>query len=204
MARPRNGTSPHTRYRRARERVSAFENQYAKLERTRPRARGKKSARTRALNELARRIGAARGQLTKARNAIAQGARTRAAVRLNARQKRREAAKRGWETRRVPKTAPDHGKVIPFVTMAGVVYVWPPAKSDRSKVGSYWNAIGTFLSTGSSASLDRFNGDSIYDEISEKRLPFVTDPAFIIAHNEEYDFGAGFYKRRSEAPRNAA
>ena len=82
--------------------------------------------------------------------------------------------------------------------------VWSPSKAERSQVGKYWNAVDTFLSTGSRASLDRFAGASIYDEISGQRLPFVTDPAIIIAHSDEFAFGLCFYRDRREVQRFAA
>ena len=54
MARPRNGKSAYTRYRRARENLAALVGEHEKLARSRPRTPGKKGAKTRALNNLAR------------------------------------------------------------------------------------------------------------------------------------------------------
>ena len=94
---------------------------------------------------------------------------------------------------------------MPFLTAErGVVFVWPPLKSDRSKIGLHWNAIDELLSNGSTDGLARLAGDSVYDEISGKRLPFVTDPALIIAHSDEFDFGAAFYRDRHQGDRFAA
>jgi len=204
VARPRNGTSAHTRYRRAREHLAELESQYATIERTRPTKSGKKGARTRALNSLLRRLRAARGQLTKARAAIARAASQRVTAKSLTKRKRSEAAKKGWATRRTRKAAPGTpGLAMPFLTPAGVVYVWPPAKSDRSKIGAHWNAIDNLLSTGSSDLLGPFAGDAIYDEISGRRLPFVTDPTIIIAHSDEFEFGAAFYRDRYQVARFA-
>jgi hypothetical protein len=46
---------------------------------------------------------------------------------------------------------------------------------------------------------------SITASSSGRRLPFVTDPAVILEHEAEFDFGVtGFYKRREELARFAA
>lgn len=205
--------SPHTRYRHSRARLGELEMLRAALERTRPRKRGKKAAKTRALNKLARQIPAAKGLLTKARNAIAKAARTRNAGTTVAKRNRSEAAKKGWATRRACTTAAPivdpEGTVerklgIPFLTVEkGVVGVWPPSKDDRKKVGKYWSTVDRLLSN-QPASFESFEGDSIFDEISGKRLPFVTDLDVIYAHNEEYlDFGISFYRDRREYARLA-
>ena len=133
--------SPHTSYRHARARLADLEALRDKLARSRPRTSGKKAAKTRQLNRLARRIPAAKGLLTKARNAIAKAAATRTTHKRSASQKRSDAAKRGWSTRRakasqapvVPAAIPA-GKALPWLTYEkGVVGVWPPSKDDRSK-----------------------------------------------------------------------
>jgi hypothetical protein len=196
--------SPHTRYRHARARLADLEAARAVLERLRPRTSGKKAAKTRALNDLARKIPAAKGVLTKARNAIAQAATAHTSGKRIARQKRSEAAKKGWATRRArkaplpPVTAHGSHQALPFLTEEhGVVGVWPPSKDDRSKVGRYWGIVDRLLSN-QSASFARFEGGSIYDEISRKRLPFVTDPDIIMAHSDEYLFGLSIYRDRHE------
>jgi hypothetical protein len=199
--------SAHTRYRHARARLADLEALRAQIERSRPRTRGKKAARTRALNKLARQIPAAKGLLTKARNAIAKAAATRTTSALTAKQKRSEAAKRGWAKRRARKVSPapvapatpaGSGKAIPFLTYdKGIVGVWPPSKDDRSKVGKYWGTVDRLLSN-QPASFERFENDSIYDEIGGKRLPFVTDRDFIMAHSDEFNFGLSFYRDRHE------
>src|SRR5580698_5060568 len=104
MALRKNG--PWSHYRRAQKTLSELEVQLAALVRTRPRARGKKAAKTRALNKLSRRIPAAKGLLTKARNAIAKASRGRKSTTSAAKQKRSDAAKRGWAKRRAQKTSP--------------------------------------------------------------------------------------------------
>jgi hypothetical protein len=198
--------SAHTRYRHARARLADLEALRAALERTRPHTRGKRAAKTRALNRLARQIRAAKGLLTKARNAIAKAARTRKSSTSATRQKRSAAAKRGWATRRGRMVAPapvqvvpfSSNKALPFLTVErGVIGVWPPSKDDRSKVGRYWSTVDRLLSN-QPASFEQFDGDSIYDEISGKRLPFVTDRDVILAHSDEYVFGISFYRDRHE------
>ena len=69
--------SPHARYRHARARLADLEALRDELARSRPRTSGKKAAKTRHLNKLARQIPSAKGLLTKARNAIAKAAATR-------------------------------------------------------------------------------------------------------------------------------
>ena len=88
-------------------------------------------------------------------------------------------------------------KAIPFLTRAGVRYVWPPSKSDRAKVASQWNEIDKLLSF-KPTSFARFKNDSIYDEISEQRLRFVIDHDTIYAHSDEFDFGPSFYRDRRD------
>jgi hypothetical protein len=60
------------------------------------------------------------------------------------------------------------------------------------------------LDTGRTDLLDRFDGKSIFDTESGKRLYFVTDPNVIFEHEAELDLGPGFYKRREEVTRFAA
>ncbi len=206
MARPKKGTSAHTRYRRANERLADFEDRLALLARSRPRTPGKKAAKTRALNALRRQITAARGELTKSLRAISQATSQRASAKLAARQKRSEAAKRGW-SRRSGEAAPavkSAGLAIPFLTLDGVTWIWPPSKSDRSKVGNFWNpGVDTVLASGSTTLVNRFEGDSVFDEISGRHLAFVTDPNIIIANSDEYDFGPSFYRDRRDVRRFA-
>jgi hypothetical protein len=200
-------SSPHTSYRHARARLADLEALRDKLARSRPRTSGKKAAKTRQLNKLARQIPAAKGLLTKARNAIAKAVATRTTEKRTASQKRSDAAKRGWSTRRAGKaslapvataTTPGSGKALPFLTFEkGVVGVWPPSKDDRSKLGKYWGTVDRLLSN-RPASFVRFEGDSIYDEISGKHLPFITDRDFILAHSDEFNFGLTIYRDRYE------
>jgi hypothetical protein len=84
---------------------------------------------------------------------------------------------------------------MPHLTAAGVRPVWPPSKGDRSKEGSYWNEVDSLLSN-RPASFQQFKGTSIYDEISGKHLPFVTDPDIIYFYSDEFDFGDTFYRDR--------
>jgi hypothetical protein len=203
MARQKAGL--WSKYRRASNRLAELEAQRAELQRSRPRTRGKKAAKTRALTKLARQIPSAKGLLTKARQAIARAASARSSHNGAAKQKRSEAARRGWVTRRARKAAmrahtpaPGSHQAMPFLTREkGVVGVWPPSKADRSKVNKYWSMVDRLLSN-QPASFEHFENDSIYDEISGKHLPFVTDRDFIYAHSDEFDFGISFYKDRHE------
>ena len=215
MAQAKRGSSPHTKRRHALSRIAELEAQQAKLERSRPRTSGKKGAKTRALNTIARQLRAARGTLTKARNAIARGASQKATSKRALTAKRSEAAKKGWATRRARVSAPaaapappiaffSRAEFMPFLTESGVVYV-NPVGSDRSLLGKYWTpALRTLLDTGRTDLLDRFEGKSIFDMESKQRLHFVTDPNVIFEHEAELDLGPGFYKRREEVTRFAA
>jgi hypothetical protein len=205
MARRTSSVSPHTRYQRARRKLSELEAQYVVIERSRPRTRGKKAVKTRRLNTLARALRVARGQLTKARNAIAHTASTRKAAKRTASQKRSKAAKQGWETRRArakptKPTPVSEGLFMPFLTEGGVVYV-NPLGDHRKLVGSYWNAVHWFLATGHDAFLTPFEGVRIFDAETAKTFPFVTDTNIITEYVDELDFGAGFYKARNEINR---
>jgi hypothetical protein len=91
MAQAKRGSSLHTKYRHARKRFAELEAQQAKLERSKPRSPGKKGAKTRALNKLNGQIRAAKGQLTKARNAIAREAAARTSHKRTSKQKRRRS-----------------------------------------------------------------------------------------------------------------
>ncbi len=197
MQRMKRGTSPHTRRRHALQNLADLAAQQTKLQRLRPRTRGKKAARTRALNQVARKISAARGQLTKARNAIARASRVHTSKKITEKQKRSAAAHRGWAKRHAQKAkpAPASARTIPHLTAAGIQDVWPPSAVDRSKEGSYWNEVDSLLSN-RLASFARFEGASIYDEISDQRLPFITDVDTILAFSDYFHFGEGFYRDR--------
>jgi hypothetical protein len=211
MAQAKRGSSPHTKRRHALQRIDELEARQAKLERSRPRTPGKKGAKTRALNAIARRLRAARGALTKARNAIAKAASGRGTAKRAATAKRSEAAKKGWATRRAraaaapvtPIAFSSRAQFMPHLTENGVVYV-NPVGSDRSLLGKYWTpGLRAFLA-GRTDALDRFEGKSIFDAESRRRLPFVTDPNVILEQEAELDLGPGFYKRREEVTRFAA
>ncbi len=192
MAARKTGTSPHTRYRHAREHLADLEAQYAKIERSRPRTVGKRGWRTRRLHMLAGQLRSARGMLTKARNAIAQAASERASAKCAAKQRRSDAAKRGWSkrkaTREVPVPVPVPAPAQPARAMRFLeerdgevkqILVDPPSKDDRSAIGSYWHAVGVYRNGGSTALLSRFDGRSIYDARTQRRIRFVTDPALL-------------------------
>lgn len=215
MAQAKRGSSPHTKRRHALSRIAELQARQLKLERSRPRTSGKKGAKTRALNTIARQLCAARGALTKARNAIAKAASQKVASKRVTTAKRSAAAKKGWATRRARADAASAEQVtpiafgsraefMPFLSESGVVYV-NPVGSDRSLLGKYWTpALRTFLDTGRTDLLDRFDGKSIFDSESGQRLRFVTDPNVIFEHEAELDLGPGFYKRREEVTRFAA
>lgn len=205
MAQRKRGSSPQSRYRRARERVSTLEEQVAKLERSRPRTPGKKGAKTRGLNRLTRQLSSARGWLTKTRNAIAEAKHEAAEAKSLAKQKRSEAARKGHATRRM-RAKPDHlavpgaasDRTMPFLAPDGLIRVLPLG-NDRKLVGKYWHAVGRYLENGRTFELRMLEGESIYDALRQQRLPFVTDLQTILEYEAEFDFGAsGFYKRRDQ------
>lgn len=206
MAARKRGSSPQSRYRRARERVSGLEAQYAKLECSRPRTSGKKGAKTKALNKLGRQLSAARGWATKTRNAIAQVKREAVSSKSLAKQKRSEAARKGHAARRartitvpVSETAPlaaPSEQTMPFLAPDGLIRVLPLG-NDRKLVGKYWHAVRGYLENRQTFELMVLEGESIYDALRQQRLPFVTDLQTILEHEAAFDFGAsGFYKRR--------
>lgn len=207
MERRKRGASAHSLYRHARARLADLEAARAAIERSRPRTPGKKAAKTRFLNKLGRRIPAARGLLTKARNAIAKAARGKKSTISAAKVKRSDAAKRGWVNRRARKASPAaaapssnprfYSYKMPFLTRAGVIDVYPPSKDDRSKIGKYFGQIDRILAN-APYSLVEFNDDSIYDELSGQRFTFITDVDFILAHSDEFNFGLSFYRDRHE------
>ena len=186
MAARKTGTSPHARYRRARKHLSGLEAFQATLARSRPRTPGKKGAKTRALNNLSRRVSAARGQVTKTRNAIAKAASERASAKSVAKQRRSDAAKRGWSKREATREAPPPTQPVRAMRFleerdgeVKQILVAPPSKDDRSAIGSYWHAVGVYRNGGSTALLDRFDGRSIYDARTQSRIRFVTDPGLL-------------------------
>jgi hypothetical protein len=186
--------------------LADLESQFMKLERSRPRTPGKKGAKTRALNKLSRRISAARGRLTKSRNAIAKAARTHSTSTAAARLKRSAAAKKGWASRlrRLAGAVTDGtGKFMPMLTKDGVVWV-NPVGDDRSLLGVYWTGVGDRLNNMPTLVLQGLDGLSIVDSETGARYPFITDMDTILAYHEHFDFGPSFYKSRGEAPRLAA
>jgi hypothetical protein len=203
---PRQANGSWAKYRNARKRRAELEAAHAKLQRSRPRTRGKKAAKMRALNKLTRQIRAAKGVLTKAQKAIAKAASARTFGDKIAREKRSEAAKRGWAKRRAgkasatavqPIAAPSPKKTLPFLTLRGIIDVWPPSSDDRSKIGKYFGQIDRLLAH-LPASFAPFEGDSIYDELSGEHLPFITDIDFILARSDEFNFGLSIYRDRHE------
>jgi hypothetical protein len=205
MARPRNGTSAHTRYRHAREHLADLAAQHANLARSRPRTPGKKAAKTRALNALTRQLSAARGALTKALHAVAQENSQRVGAKSGAKDGRSAAARKGWATRRRhsrPSGLPPDASFMPHLTYDGPVWVYPIG-NDRSVEGRWMHNVKLFLENQPNA-LDDFEGQSIFDVETQQRLPFVTDRSVILQYQDTFDFGPSFYKRRSDVARFAA
>jgi hypothetical protein len=193
MARGKNGR--WSKYRNARDLLTDLEAQREKRLRMRPRTRGKKAAKTRALNQLARKIRAAKGALTKARNAISRAAAERKVAKSTAKLKRSAAATKGWAKRKAARQATAYavtshaetslpGRRMRFLEerdgVAVRVEVAPPDRADRSAIGSYWYAVGVFRDNGSTTLLRRFEDRSIYDGLRQERLPFVTDPTLLL------------------------
>jgi hypothetical protein len=205
MAKRKRTPSPYTPYRRARGLVAELESQLAKLERSRPRTPGKKGARTRTLKKLRRRLGAARGRLTKARNAIAAATRTRSTISSAARLKRSAAAKKGWATRlaraAVADTADD--KFMPMLTRTGIAWV-NPVGDDRSLLATYWTVLDDVVNYVPTFLLDGFEGLSIVDAETGERYYFVTDIDTILSFHDHFDFGPSFYKSRGEVAKQPA
>lgn len=200
MAAPKR--SPHTRRRHALDRLTSLEAHRDKLERSKPRTPGKKGAKTRALNKLLRQIRAAKGQVTKARNAIAREAAARSSHMRAAKQKRSEAAKKGWAKRRAAKGTSRIGDVWQHLLPDGTTTTVVLDNADSSLEGLYWNAYGDALA--GKRDLWEFQGLSVFDLDRQQRFPFVTDLNLIAEHADEIDFGPGFYKRRSDTPGTAA
>ena len=201
MAQAKRGASPHTKYRHARKRFAELEAQQAKLERSKPRSPGKRGAKTRALNKLDGQIRAAKGQLTKARKAIAREAASRTTHTLTAKQRRSEAAKKGWAKRRAGKGASRVGDIWQHLLPDGRTTTVVLDKSDSSLEGLYWNAFED--ARGGKRDLWVFAGLSVFDLDGQRRYPFVTDLDLISEHADEIDFGPGFYKRRGDTPATA-
>jgi hypothetical protein len=200
MAAPKR--SPHTRRRHALDRLANLEARRDKLERSRPRTPGKKGAKTRALNKLLRQIRAAKGQVTKARNAIARGAAARTSHNRAAKQKRSDAAKKGWVKRRATSSASRIGDIWQHLLPDGKTTPVTLNPSDSSLEGFYWNAYED--ARAGKRDLWEFSGLSVFDLDRQQRFPFVTDLDVIAEHADEIDFGPGFYKRRSDAPGTTA
>jgi hypothetical protein len=193
--------SPHTARRHALAQLAGLETSYAALEGSRPRTRGKKAAKTRGLNKLKRRVSAAKGLLTKAKNAIARETASRNSQKHAAKQKRSEAARKGWAKRRVPR-ASQTGDVWQHLLPDGTTTTVVVDEADSSLEGLYWSAFED--ARAGKRDLWEFKGLSVFDLDRQRRFPFVTDLDVIAEHAEEIDFGPGFYKRRSETPGSAA
>jgi hypothetical protein len=203
MAKSKPPLSPRGTYRRVLATLTDLEAQREKLDRSRPRTRGKKGAKTRALNTLTRKIRAARGLVTKARNAIAKPPKANPSEAT--RERRSAAAKKGWATRRARllDLAAPGGKFMPMLTTDGVVWI-NPLGDDRSLLGSYWNAVDDRLKNRLTLALDLFDGLSVFDSETGQHLPFITDMDTILAYHDHFDFGSPFYKARGDVPRFAA
>lgn len=194
--------SAHTQYRHARAKLAELEALRDELLRTRPRTRGRRAAKTRASNKLKRKISAAKGLLTKARNNIARAARVKKSDSSTHKQKRSAAAKKGWAKRRSGRSASGIGDTWQHLLPDGTTTTVILDKGDSSLEGLYWNAHADALA--GKRDLWEFTGASVFDLDRQRRLPFVTNLDVIAEHADEIDFGPGFYKRRNEAPGGAA
>jgi len=184
-----------SKYRSATKRLAELEPLCDKVQRSRPRARGKKAAKTRASNKLKRQIAATKGLLTKARNRIARGAAQCKAAKSAATRKRSAAAKKGWTKRKRSAPAISHTAVPRAETSrtnhrmrfleerdgsARQIYVVLPDRADRAAVQTYWHAIDILRTNGSTNLLRAFEGLTVFDASREQRLPFVTDPTLLL------------------------
>jgi hypothetical protein len=205
MAKSKAPLSSRGKYRRVLAMLADLEAQREKLDRSRPRTRGKKGAKTRALTQLTRKIRAARGQVTKARNAMPKAPKPTAGAKVAARAKRSAAAQKGWATRRARllDLAAPGGKFMPMLTANGVVWI-NPLGDDRSLLASYWNAVDDRLKNRLTLALDLFDGLSVFDSETGQHLPFITDMDIILAYHDHFDFASPFYKARGDVPRLAA
>jgi hypothetical protein len=190
------------KYRTARARLSALETLRDTLERSRPRTRGKKAARTRALNKLKRQIPAAKGLLTKARKVIDRAKTPQNVESGSAFQKRSDAAKRGWAKRRANASGSVAWATWLHLLPDGSLTTITLDKTDSTLEGMYWNAHGDTLA--GKRGLWEFEGISVFDIERQREYPFVTDLDVIAESADSIDFGPGFYKRRNESPGGGA
>ena len=87
---------------------------------------------------------------------------------------------------------------MPWATIDGLRYIWPPSQGDRSQLGRFWAAYENLRdNTGRLRPID-FAGQTIYDEISGRHLEFLTDDDALLEHSGEYHFGVTLYRDRSE------
>jgi hypothetical protein len=200
MARARTGA--WSKYRAARAKLTELETLRDTFERSRPRTRGKKAAKTRALNKLKRQIPAAKGLLTKARKGIERTKTSRKASTASSYQKRSEAAKRGWAKRRADASTSPEWAVWQHLLPDGSLTTVTFNKADSSLEGMYWNAHGEALA--GKRDLWEFRGISVFDIERRREYPFVTDLDVIAESADSIDFGPGFYKRRNESPGGGA
>lgn len=202
VAKSRRGLFRHTRYRHACRERAELQEQFDALERSKPRTPAKKGVKTRRLNKLARQIAAAKGRVTKARNALSNGGK-RAATAAAAKEKPSAAARAGWATRRARRASVivDDKEFMPMLTAdAGIVWI-RPVGDDRILLGGYWSAVGRFLDNKMTFELSLYDGLSVFDSDSGRHFPFVTDPNSILSYHDHYDFGPSFYKERGQVPR---
>ena len=200
MARART-VSLSAKHRAARAKLNALEALRDTLERSRPRTRGKKAAKTRALNKLKRQIPTAKGLVTKARKAVDRAKTSHAVESASSFQKRSDAAKRGWEKRRA---------AVGRVAWATWLHLLPDGspttitldKADSTLEGMYWKAHGDALA--GKRDLWEFRGITVFDIDRQREVPFVTNLDVIAETADSIDFGPGFYKRRNESAGGSA
>jgi hypothetical protein len=196
MARARTGV--WSKYRAARAKLTELEASRDSLERSHPRTRGKKAAKTRALNKLKRRIPAAKGLVTKARKGILRPKTSHPTETASSFQKRSDAAKRGWAKRRAAASASVAWATWLHLLPDGSLTTVTLDRVDSSIEGLYWNAHGDALA--GKRDLWEFKGITVFDVERKREYPFVTDLDVIAESADSIDFGPGFYKRRNESP----
>jgi hypothetical protein len=172
VARARTGL--WSKYREARAKLTELESLRDTLERSRPRARGKKAAKTRTLNKLKRQIPAAKGLLTKARKGIERTRTSRKASTASSYQKRSDAAKRGWAKRRADASTSAEWAVWQHLLPDGSLTTVALNKADSSLEGMYWNAHGEALAGTTSGSFAGSPYSTSSVDASTRSLPIST------------------------------
>lgn len=90
-------------------------------------------------------------------------------------------------------------RTLPFPTETGMIGLDVKDSRSASRIGSYWNAVKTYLETGDTSGLRRFRGQSV--RVNKRAYAFITDTATLdrLADASELDFddfgsGRGFLR----------